>query len=169
PTCVLVLLLLRTTGNLWLEAGFLTVGELMVISPASSDGRRNTGLQCTRRSLESQSFPWALIQAQRDLVELRLRDRRQVRSSREVLPQEQVRTFVRATLPGTLRIAKINLHIRRHCKLLVLGHLQSAIPGQRAAQRRRKFTDMLTQGSNHRFRFFARYFDQHEKAGMPLH
>jgi hypothetical protein len=47
-----------------------------------------------------------LIQAQRDLVELRLREWRQVRASREVLPQEQVRVFVCAALPGTLRIAE---------------------------------------------------------------
>jgi hypothetical protein len=37
-------------------------------------------------------------------------------------------------MPGTLRITEINFHIRGHCKGLVLGHLQSAIPGQRAAQ-----------------------------------
>src|SRR5262249_32478517 len=108
-------------------------------------------------------------QAQRDLVELRLRDRSQVGSSREVLSEEKIGVFVRSTLPGTLRIAEINLHICSYRKLLVFGHLQSAVPGQRASQRRRKFTDMLTQGSNDNSRFFARHFDQHEKAGMPLH
>ena len=105
-----------------------------------------------------------MIQAQRDLVELRLRDGGQVGSSREVLPQQQVGVFVRATLPGTLRIAKVHLHIGGYRKVFVFRHIQSAIPGQRAAQRRRKFTNMLTQGGNHRFRFFSGYLDQHEKA-----
>jgi hypothetical protein len=46
-----------------------------------------------------------LIQEQHDLVELPLRDSGQVGSSREVLPQEQIRIFVRARLPGTLWVA----------------------------------------------------------------
>ena len=37
-----------------------------------SDGRRNTCLQFTRRSFKAQRFSWTLIQAQRDLVEVRL-------------------------------------------------------------------------------------------------
>jgi hypothetical protein len=53
-----------------------------------------------------------LIQAQRDLVELRLREGGQVGSSEEVLPQQQIRVLVRRTLPGTLWIAEVDLHIR---------------------------------------------------------
>src|ERR1700683_4713301 len=56
------------------------------ITHASSDGRCNTCLKFTRGSLKSQSFSWTLIQAQRDLIELRLRVARKVCSSREVLP-----------------------------------------------------------------------------------
>jgi hypothetical protein len=41
-------------------------------SRAGSDGRRNTCLQCTCRSLEAQGLSGTSIQAQRDLVELRL-------------------------------------------------------------------------------------------------
>jgi outer membrane protein len=36
-----------------------------------------------------------------------------------------------ATLPRALRITEIDFHIRGHGKGFVLGHLQSAIPGQR--------------------------------------
>jgi hypothetical protein len=71
---------------------------------------------------------------------------RQVRSSREVLPQQQIRIFVRATLPGTLRIAEVDLHICGYRKFLVLRHLQSTIQRQRASQRSGKFTNMPTQG-----------------------
>jgi len=74
---------------------------------------------------------WSLIQAQRDMVELRLRIARQVGASREVLPQEQIGVFVGGALPGTLWIAEVDLHFRGYRKILVLGHLQSAVPCQR--------------------------------------
>ena len=64
------------------------------------------------------------MQAQRDLVELRLRKGGQVRASREVLPQQQIGVFVRAALPGTLRIAEVDLHLRSYRKVLVFRHLQ---------------------------------------------
>ena len=75
---------------------------MIPITRAGSDGRRNTYLKFTRRSLKSQGLSWTLIQAHRDLVELRLRDGGQVGASREVLPQQQAGVFVRTALPGTL-------------------------------------------------------------------
>jgi hypothetical protein len=57
-----------------------------------------------------------LIQAQRGLVELYLRMDRQVCASRELLPQQEIRVFVGAALPGTLRITEVDLNIRRYCK-----------------------------------------------------
>ncbi len=48
--------------------------SIFPISAAGSDGRRNTCLEFTRWSLKSQGLSWALIQAQLDLVELRLSD-----------------------------------------------------------------------------------------------
>src|SRR5271156_2965850 len=101
------------------------------ITAAGSEGRRNTCAQFTRGSFESQCLSGSLIQAQRDMVELRLRKSRQVGASGEVLPAEEIGVFVGAALPGTLWIAEVDLHIRGHRKLLVLGHLQSAIPSQR--------------------------------------
>ena len=83
--------------------------------------------------------------------------------SREVLPQQQIRIFVRATLPGTLRIAEVDLNICGYRKFLVLRHLQSTIPRQRASQRSGKFTNMPTQGRNDNRRVSVRHFNQHEK------
>jgi hypothetical protein len=57
-------------------------------SRAGSDGRRNTCLQSRCRRLETQGLSGTLIQAQRDLDELRLRDWGKVGSSGEVLSQE---------------------------------------------------------------------------------
>jgi hypothetical protein len=55
-----VLILLRLP-----ESNFLKTG-------AGSGGRRNTCLQFTCRRLEAQGLSGTLVQAQRDLVELRL-------------------------------------------------------------------------------------------------
>src|SRR5271154_2348278 len=139
------------------------------VAAASSDGRCNTCAQFTRWSFESQCLSGSLIQAQRDMVELRLRKTRQVGASREVLPQEQIGVFVAAALPGTLWIAEVDLHIRGHRKLLVLGHLQSAIPGQGATQRRWEFTCMSDQCSGYHRRVFAGHFEQRCKTRMTLH
>ena len=77
----------RRTHELKIEQSHPSLRVLKVlINAASSDGRRNTCLKFTRGSLKSQGLSWTLIQAQRDLVELRLRIARQVGSSREVLP-----------------------------------------------------------------------------------
>jgi len=67
-------------------------------------------------------------------------------------------------LPGTLRIAEIDLHIRSYRKVLVSGHLQSAIPRQRAPQGSGEFTNMLTPCRHHHGGVFAGHLDQHGKA-----
>ena len=85
----------------------------------------NATLACSlsARVSNPKVFSGALIQAQRDLVELRLSDGSEIHSSREVLPQEQIRILVRATLPGTLRIAEIDFHVGGDSKVFVFRHL----------------------------------------------
>ena len=83
-----------------------------------SRGRRNTGLQSIRRSLKSQRFSWPLIQTQSDFVQIRLRVAGQIRLLRQVLPQKPVGVFVRAALPGTLRIAEVDVYIGSHREAL---------------------------------------------------
>jgi hypothetical protein len=43
--------------------------------------------------------------------------------------------FVRAALPGTLRIAEVHFHIGGHCKRLVLGHLQCMVRRRFASEK----------------------------------
>jgi hypothetical protein len=52
---------------------------------------------------------------------------------------------------------------------LVLGHLQSAIPRQRASQSGGKLTNVPAQCRNDNFRVFARHLDQHGKARMTFY
>ena len=63
------LIIFRTAKSL---IELLNGGQLL-INAAGSDGRRNTCLQFTRRSFKAQRFPRALIQTQRDLIEMCLR------------------------------------------------------------------------------------------------
>jgi hypothetical protein len=74
----------------------------VLINAASSDGRCNTYLQFTLWSFESQCLSRSLIQAQGDMVDLRLRKTRQIGAAREVLPQEQIGVFDSRTLPPHL-------------------------------------------------------------------
>ena len=60
------------------------------------------------------------------------------------MSQQQIGVFVRAALPGALRIAEVDLHIHSYRKVLVFRHLQSAVPRQRAFQRSGEFANMLT-------------------------
>ena len=97
-------------------------------------GRRNTCAQFTRWSLEAQSFSRALIETQRDLVQLGLRVAGKIGSLRQVLTQQTVGVFVGSSLPGAVRVTEVNFHICGHREGFVFGHLQPAIPRQRAPQ-----------------------------------
>src|SRR5580698_5627103 len=138
------------------------------VTRAGSEGRRNTCAQFTRWSLKAQSFSRALIETQRDLVQLGLRVAGEVGSLRQVLSQQAVGVFVRSSLPGAVRITEINFHIRGHGEGLVLRHLQPAIPGQRAPQRCGEPANLPAQGGDDRSRVSALYFDQGSKTRMPL-
>ena len=112
----------------------------------------------------TETLSGAIVQELLNLGKPMLGNSSQIRAFWEELANQAIGVFIRATLPGTLWIAQIDLHIGSNRKRLVPGQLQSAIPGQRAAQPRWKFPNTLTQGGNYRFRFFARHLDQHEKA-----
>src|SRR5271163_4736868 len=138
-------------------------------SRAGSEGRRNTCAQFTRGSLEPQSFSRALIETQRDLVQLGLRVAGKVGSLRQILPQQAVGVFVGSSLPGAVRITEVNFHIRGYREGFVFSHLQPAIPGQQAPQRCGKPANLPTQGGDDRSRVFAAHLDQGCKTRMPLH
>src|SRR5260370_3654713 len=133
------------------------------ITRAGSDGRRNTCLQSSCRSLETQGFSGTLIQSQRDFVEIGLRIAGQVGFFREVLSQQPVSVFVRAALPRTLRITEVDFYIRGHREALVFGHLQPSVPRQRAPQGRGELTNLPAQRGDDRRWVFACPFGQEGK------
>jgi hypothetical protein len=71
----------------------------------------------------------------------------------EVLSQQAVRILVGASLPRALRVTEVDFHIGRDCKALVLGHLFSLAPRQRASQ-----------GGGQ----FAHVANRHRRASCPI-
>ena len=62
----------------------------------------------TCRGVESERLASFSAKSVRDAIEFLLREARQIRASRHVLPQQ----VVRASLSGALRIVEVDLHIR---------------------------------------------------------
>src|SRR5271170_4670381 len=94
-----------------------------LINAAGSEGRRSTCAQFTCWSLEAQSFSRALIETQRDLVQLGLRVAGKIGSLRQVLTQQTVGVFVGSSLPGAVRVTEVNFHICGYREGFVFGHL----------------------------------------------
>jgi hypothetical protein len=138
------------------------------VTAAGSEGRRNTCAQFARGRLKAQSFSRALIETQRDLVQLGLRVAGKFASLRQVLPQQAVGVFVCSSLPGAVRITEIDFHIRGYREGFVSSHLQS-IPRQRAPQRCGKPANLPAQCGDDRSCVFASHLDQGSKTRMPLH
>jgi hypothetical protein len=92
-------------------------------------GHCNAGAKSTRRSFETQGLSGPLIQTQGYFVQVRLREARQIGFLGQVLSSEPVGVLVRAALPRTLRITKINSHIGGYAEVLVLRHLRSCTAG----------------------------------------
>src|SRR5215469_1180046 len=96
-----------------------------------SNSRRNTCLKCSGWRSKSQGLARSLVQEQRELVELRLAEHRDVCTLWHVLPQEPIGVFVRPALPGALGVAEIDLDVGRDGEALVVRHLVTPIPGER--------------------------------------
>src|SRR5271156_1316260 len=152
-----------------LGASVIAKDSCWLINAAGSEGRRNTCAQFTCWSLEAQSFSRALIETQRDLVQLGLRVAGKIGSLRQVLSQQTVGVFVGSSLPGAVRIAEVDFHICGYREGFVFGHLQPAIPGQRAPQRCGKPANLPAQCSDDRCRVFVSHLDQGSKTRMTFH
>src|SRR5262249_58419217 len=107
-------------------------------------------------------------EAQRDPVQVRLREAREICSPREILSQQAVGVLVAAALPRTAWIAEIDLHVGGDGEVLVVSHLLASIPGQRAAQLLGQFAHVFTERRYYSRRVLARDFEKHHKARMAL-
>src|SRR5262249_51743576 len=120
------------------------------------------------RGFEAQGLPWALIEPQRDPVQVRLREAREICSPREILSQQAVGVLVAAALPRTTWIAEIDLHVGGDGEVLVVSHLLASIPGQGAALPVGQFAQVVTERGYYGRCGLARDFEKHHKARMAL-
>jgi hypothetical protein len=132
-----------------IEALTAAVEQCPVRIAASSDGRRNTCLKFTRRSLKSQGLSWDV-------------DSSAARPGRAALENSQTGRFLAGSIAVRADWCFRSCHAARdfadrrsrpahrsYRKVLVFGHLQSAIPRQRAPQGSGEFTNMPTQCRHH--------------------
>ena len=119
-------------------------------------------------SYEAQGFSRTLIEPQGNGVEVGLGEAREVCSSGEVLPQQAVGILITAALPRTAWIAEVDLHLGGNGEALMISHLLSTIPGQRASQLPRQFADVFGERGCHSRRILAWKLDEHRKAGVAL-
>ena len=71
-----------------------------------------------------------VVEQMRHSIEMALAMNREVGASWEVLPKQAVGVLVRASLPGAMRIAEVDLHAGSNAELPVPGHLFAAVPRQ---------------------------------------
>src|SRR5439155_13719468 len=100
-------------------------------------------------------------------VEPGLGECREVGAFWRVLAEEAVRVFVRAALPGALRIAAVDGDVGGDGEACVLGHLHSAVPGERAARLPREPMDLSAERTGDRAGVLPVDGDEHREARVP--
>ena len=88
------------------------------------------------RAFEAQRPAWSGVQLPGNRVQLLLRILAQIPALGKVLSQQSVRVLVNASLPGAVRIGKVDLDPSGRRQLLMRRHLLPLIVGQRKARLR---------------------------------
>ena len=76
---------------------------------------------------------------------------------------ESICVLTRSTLPGTLRVAEVDLDIGGDGELLVIGHLRSPVLGQGIHHGPGQLLDLIAQGLHDAFGVFASHSHQHHE------
>src|SRR5215208_3290332 len=121
---------------------------------ASSSGRRNTAyVSCSEELVQSlgrcspaQGLSRPAVEGDRHGRKVLGAVHAEISALREVLAQQPIGVLVRATLPGAVGIAEVDLDARVDLQARVLGHLGALIPGQRPSQLLRQGDDRAGDG-----------------------
>ena len=79
---------------------------------------------------EGEAFAGPVVEFVGDGVEVRFGDGGEVGALGEVLPEEAVGVFVRAALPGGVRVAEEDVDAGVEADLFSVAHLGALVPGQ---------------------------------------
>ena len=116
-------------------------------TPATSTDRCNTSIKSFCRRFKPQRLARPFVELAGHLVQMSLRVYRQVGSLGEVLSEQAIGVLVGAALPRTLRIAEVNIDVRRQAKPPMIGEFLTAVPGQRFVQLVRQLLRLLDERS----------------------
>ena len=84
------------------------------------------------------------------------------------LPEQAVGVFVGAALPGTARIAEVDLQVGCGGEAPVASHLLALVPCQRAPQLLGQCADLLGERRQHSRRVPSRQLHKHREPAVPL-
>src|ERR1700738_2533967 len=97
---------------------------------AGSTGRRNTGVKSLGRGFECQGLVGPFFWRGSHFIQMSLRIHRQIGPAWKILPQQTIGVLVGSALPGTLRVAEVNLDVGRQRKSAMIRKFLTPVPGQ---------------------------------------
>src|SRR5436309_10252200 len=80
-----------------------------------------------------QDFAWSVVEHRLHLLDLFSRELIEPRARGEKLAQQAIGVLVRSPLPGTMRVRKVDAHLRLLREEAVLGHFLARVVRKRAA------------------------------------
>src|SRR5438445_4430782 len=85
-------------------------------------------------AVPGQDFAWSVVEHRLHLLDLFSRELIEPRARGEKLAQQAIGVLVRAPLPGTMRVRKVDAHLRLLREEAVLAHFLDLVVRERAAE-----------------------------------
>src|SRR2546427_7133443 len=85
------------------------------------------------RAVPVQDFAWSVVEHRLHLLDLFSRELIEPRARGEKLAQQAIGVLVRSPLPGTMRVRKVDAHLRLLREEAVLAHFLALVVRKRAA------------------------------------
>src|SRR2546428_9153917 len=86
------------------------------------------------RAVPVQDFAWSVVEHRLHLLDLFSRELIEPRARGEKLAQQAIGVLVRSPLPGTMRVRKVDAHLRLLREEAVLAHFLALVVRERAAE-----------------------------------
>ncbi len=113
-------------------------------------------------------YPWSCVQTIGDPIELGLAEHAEVGALGHVLAKRAVGVLARASLPGAVRVAEVDLHAGLCTQIGVAGHLLALVIGEAFAQRRCNRIQRGRKARQRRGRSGIGHLGQQHQAARPL-
>lgn len=122
-----------------------------------------------RRAVPVQHFPRSIVEHRLYAFDLSPRNVLKLGAGGKELPQQAVRVLVRAPLPRTLGMGKVDRHLGLFGKQPMFSHLLPLVIRERAAKLGGQGPDLPREGPSHGRGILGRERHQQRKSGGPFH